>query len=167
MEEEQKKEEGQEEETEASVMAEVSAFADPLRALDADGFRAAMSAGTPANETYFDTRPLGELSVRGKAEPIRAWTVEAAREGRTRLEAGVQRGLTPLVEEHSAALVADLPPDGVRVAPAAAVVDCRLSPAAAFCCGCRGSSSAAATASACQGAPDAAAARCGSRSASR
>src|SRR5439155_77469 len=46
---------------------------------------------------YFDTRPLGELSVRGKAEPIRAWTVEAAREGRTRLEAGVQRGLTPLV----------------------------------------------------------------------
>jgi class 3 adenylate cyclase/ribosomal protein L40E len=30
---------------------------------------------------YFDTRPLGELSVRGKAEPVRAWTVEAAREG--------------------------------------------------------------------------------------
>src|SRR2546426_11532125 len=28
---------------------------------------------------YFDTHPLGELSVRGKAEPIRAWTVEAAR----------------------------------------------------------------------------------------
>jgi class 3 adenylate cyclase/tetratricopeptide (TPR) repeat protein len=46
---------------------------------------------------YFDTRPLGELSVRGKAEPIRAWTVEAAREGRTRLDAGAHRGLTPLV----------------------------------------------------------------------
>src|SRR5437867_10962785 len=46
---------------------------------------------------YFDTPPLGELSVRGKAEPIRAWPVGAAREGRTRLEAGVQRGLTPLV----------------------------------------------------------------------
>src|SRR5258706_2786355 len=46
---------------------------------------------------YFDTRPLGGLSVRGKAEPICAWTVEAAREGRTRLDAGAQRGLTPLV----------------------------------------------------------------------
>jgi class 3 adenylate cyclase/tetratricopeptide (TPR) repeat protein len=46
---------------------------------------------------YFDTRPLGELSVRGKAEPIRAWTVQAAREGRTRLDAGAQRGLTPFV----------------------------------------------------------------------
>ena len=46
---------------------------------------------------YFDTRPLGELSVRGKAEPIRAWIVEAAREGRTRLDAGAQHGLTPLV----------------------------------------------------------------------
>src|SRR5882672_812104 len=46
---------------------------------------------------YFDTRPLGELSVRGKAEPIRAWMVEAAREGRTRLDAGAQRGLTPFV----------------------------------------------------------------------
>ena len=46
---------------------------------------------------YFDTRPLGELSVRGKAEPLRAWTVEAAREGRTRLDAGAHRGLTPLV----------------------------------------------------------------------
>jgi class 3 adenylate cyclase/tetratricopeptide (TPR) repeat protein len=46
---------------------------------------------------YFDTRSLGELSVRGKAEPIRAWTVQAAREGRTRLDAGAQRGLTPFV----------------------------------------------------------------------
>jgi class 3 adenylate cyclase/tetratricopeptide (TPR) repeat protein len=46
---------------------------------------------------YFDTRPLGELSVRGKAKSIHAWTVEAAREGRTRLDAGAQRGLTPLV----------------------------------------------------------------------
>jgi len=46
---------------------------------------------------YFDTRPLGEVSVRGKAEPIRAWIVEAVREGRTRLDAGAQRGLTPLI----------------------------------------------------------------------
>jgi class 3 adenylate cyclase/tetratricopeptide (TPR) repeat protein len=46
---------------------------------------------------YFDTRPLAELSVRGKTEPIRAWAVEAAREGRTRLDVGAQRGLTPLV----------------------------------------------------------------------
>jgi class 3 adenylate cyclase len=46
---------------------------------------------------YFDTRPLGELAVRGKAEPVRAWVVEAARAGVTRLDAGAQRGLTPLV----------------------------------------------------------------------
>ncbi len=48
-------------------------------------------------DDYFYTQPLGELSVRGKAEPIRGWTVAAAREGRTRLDAGAQRGLTPLV----------------------------------------------------------------------
>jgi class 3 adenylate cyclase/tetratricopeptide (TPR) repeat protein len=46
---------------------------------------------------YFETRPLGALSVHGKPDPIRAWVVEAAREGRTRLDAGAQRGLTPLV----------------------------------------------------------------------
>src|SRR5207253_596240 len=33
----------------------------------------------------------------GKADPLRAWIVEAVREGRTRLEAGAQRGLTPLI----------------------------------------------------------------------
>ena len=32
-----------------------------------------------------------------QGEPLRAWTVEAAREGRTRLDAGAHRGLTPLV----------------------------------------------------------------------
>jgi class 3 adenylate cyclase len=46
---------------------------------------------------YFSTRALGELTLKGKTEPVRAWAVESAREGRTRLEAGIERGLTPLV----------------------------------------------------------------------
>src|SRR5262245_47201664 len=57
---------------------------------------------------YFDARALGELSLKGKAQPVRAWSVEAAREGRTRLEAGAQRGLTPLVgRERDLAALAD------------------------------------------------------------
>ena len=35
---------------------------------------------------YFETRPLGELHLKGKAEPCRAWEVSRAREARTRLE---------------------------------------------------------------------------------
>ncbi len=46
---------------------------------------------------YFDTRPLGRLHVKGKAEPIEAWEVAAAHETRTRLEVGAERGLTPFV----------------------------------------------------------------------
>src|SRR2546430_8603996 len=45
---------------------------------------------------YFTAQPLGELSLKGKVEPVRAWAVEAARD-LTRLEAGAQRGLTALV----------------------------------------------------------------------
>jgi class 3 adenylate cyclase len=46
---------------------------------------------------YFETRPLGGLSVKGKAEPVAAWEVVGAREARTRLEIESDRGLTPLV----------------------------------------------------------------------
>jgi len=46
---------------------------------------------------YFDTRPLGEMHLKGKAEPVAAWEVVAAHETRTRLEVEADRGLTPFV----------------------------------------------------------------------
>src|SRR5262249_23692491 len=46
---------------------------------------------------YFEVRALGGLALEGKTQAAHAWAVEAARPGRTRLEAGAQRGLTPLV----------------------------------------------------------------------
>jgi class 3 adenylate cyclase/tetratricopeptide (TPR) repeat protein len=57
---------------------------------------------------YFETRPLGELHLKGKAESIAAWEVGAAHETRTRLEVEADRGgLTPFVgrERELAALV--------------------------------------------------------------
>jgi class 3 adenylate cyclase/tetratricopeptide (TPR) repeat protein len=46
---------------------------------------------------YFDMRPLGEIHLKGKAEPVAAWEVVAAHETRTRLEVEADRGLTPFV----------------------------------------------------------------------
>ena len=46
---------------------------------------------------YFETRPLGEIHLKGKAEAVAAWEVVAAHETRTRLEVEADRGLTPLV----------------------------------------------------------------------
>ena len=46
---------------------------------------------------YFDTQPLGPIHVKGKAEPVAAWEVRAARETVTRLEVEAARGLTPFV----------------------------------------------------------------------
>ena len=46
---------------------------------------------------YFETRPLGALQLKGKAESIAAWEVVAAREARTRLDVEADRGLTPFV----------------------------------------------------------------------
>ncbi len=48
-------------------------------------------------EGYFFTRPLGELSLKGKAEPVRAWEMISARTARTRLDVEAERGLTPYV----------------------------------------------------------------------
>jgi class 3 adenylate cyclase/tetratricopeptide (TPR) repeat protein len=46
---------------------------------------------------YCTTQPLGELLLKGKAEPVRAWEVVAVQETRTRLEVEAERGLTPFV----------------------------------------------------------------------
>jgi class 3 adenylate cyclase len=48
-------------------------------------------------EGYFHTRSLGELQVKGKAEPIRGFELIAAKEARTRLDVAAERGLTPYV----------------------------------------------------------------------
>jgi class 3 adenylate cyclase/tetratricopeptide (TPR) repeat protein len=46
---------------------------------------------------YFETRALGEVQLKGKAEPLAIWEVVAAHESRTRLEVEADRGLTPFV----------------------------------------------------------------------
>lgn len=48
-------------------------------------------------EGYFYTRSLGEIAVKGKSEPVRAWEVISARIARGRLDVEAERGLTPLV----------------------------------------------------------------------
>jgi class 3 adenylate cyclase/tetratricopeptide (TPR) repeat protein len=57
---------------------------------------------------YFALQPLGEVSVKGKALPVRPYRVEGTRSVRSRLEAGSERGLTPLVgRDHELALLRD------------------------------------------------------------
>jgi class 3 adenylate cyclase/pimeloyl-ACP methyl ester carboxylesterase len=46
---------------------------------------------------YFVVHPLGEVTVKGKTAPIRAYQVEVARSVRGRIEAVSETGLTPLV----------------------------------------------------------------------
>ena len=46
---------------------------------------------------YFHTRPLGELSLKGKSGPVRGWEVIGARSARSRLDVEAERGLTPFV----------------------------------------------------------------------
>jgi predicted ATPase len=48
-------------------------------------------------EGYFYTRPLGELTLKGRGEPVQSWEVISAREARTRLDVEAERGLTPYV----------------------------------------------------------------------
>jgi class 3 adenylate cyclase/tetratricopeptide (TPR) repeat protein len=46
---------------------------------------------------YFETARIGEVHLKGKAEPMTAWEVLRARESRTRLEVESEHGLTPFV----------------------------------------------------------------------
>jgi class 3 adenylate cyclase/tetratricopeptide (TPR) repeat protein len=46
---------------------------------------------------YFVIRPLGAQAIKGKAAPVNAYEVVRARGLRTRLEVGVERGLTPFI----------------------------------------------------------------------
>jgi class 3 adenylate cyclase/tetratricopeptide (TPR) repeat protein len=48
-------------------------------------------------EDFFQTSSLGELMLKGKTEPVRAWDVVSAHESRSRLDVQAERGPTPLV----------------------------------------------------------------------
>jgi tetratricopeptide (TPR) repeat protein len=73
-----------------NVAARLQQAGDPGRIMISDGTHRLVAG-------YFHTRPLGEISLKGKAEPIRAWEVISARVARTRLEVEAERGLTPFV----------------------------------------------------------------------
>ena len=64
----------------------------------ADPGRVVISAATHRLiDGYFYTRPLGELSLKGKAEPVLPWELISTRAARTRLEVEAERGLTAFV----------------------------------------------------------------------
>ena len=46
---------------------------------------------------FFEFEDLGEFTVKGKSEPVRAWAIMRERRGRTRLEVSRERGLTPML----------------------------------------------------------------------
>jgi class 3 adenylate cyclase/tetratricopeptide (TPR) repeat protein len=45
---------------------------------------------------FFSFEDLGEFTLKGKSQPVRAWAVTGEMRGRTRLEVSRERGLTPL-----------------------------------------------------------------------
>lgn len=71
-----------------NVAARLQQVADPGRIVISEGTHRLVGG-------YFHTRPLGELALKGKVEPVRAWEVISARVARTRLEVEAERGLTP------------------------------------------------------------------------
>ncbi|MBI3329082.1 MAG: AAA family ATPase, partial [Nitrospinae bacterium] len=73
-----------------NVAARLQAAADPGRIAISEGAYRLVGG-------YFYTRPLGELALKGKAEPVRAWEVISARMARTRLDVEAERGLTPFI----------------------------------------------------------------------
>jgi class 3 adenylate cyclase/tetratricopeptide (TPR) repeat protein len=73
-----------------NVAARLQAAADPGRIVMSDAIHR-LAGG------YFYVRPLGEFTLKGKAEPVRAWEVPSARVARTRLDVEAERGLTPFV----------------------------------------------------------------------
>jgi class 3 adenylate cyclase/pimeloyl-ACP methyl ester carboxylesterase len=73
-----------------NLAARLLALAEPGQILASEEiFRAAGS--------YFVLQPLGEVAVKGKALPVRAYRVEGTRSARSRIEAISDVGLTPLV----------------------------------------------------------------------
>jgi class 3 adenylate cyclase/pimeloyl-ACP methyl ester carboxylesterase len=84
-----------------NLAARLLALAEPGQILVSEEIARAAGA-------YFVLQPLGEVAVKGKALPVRAYRVEAARAVRSRIEAVLERGLTELIgREKELALVRD------------------------------------------------------------
>jgi len=73
-----------------NVAARLQQAADPGRVVISEGVHRLVSG-------YFHTRPLGQLVLKGKADPVEAWEVISGRVARTRLEIEAERGLTSFV----------------------------------------------------------------------
>jgi class 3 adenylate cyclase/tetratricopeptide (TPR) repeat protein len=73
-----------------NVAARLQAAADPGRIVISEATHRLVCG-------YFYTRSLGELSLKGKAEPVGACEVISAQVARTRLDVEAERGLTPFV----------------------------------------------------------------------
>jgi class 3 adenylate cyclase/tetratricopeptide (TPR) repeat protein len=73
-----------------NVAARLQAAADPGRIVISEATHRLVGG-------YFYTRSLGEVPLKGKAEPVRAWEVISAQVARTRLDIEAERGLTPFV----------------------------------------------------------------------
>jgi class 3 adenylate cyclase len=73
-----------------NVAARLQQAADPGRVMISEVTHRLVSG-------YFHTRSVGELALKGKAEPVRGWEVISARVARTRLDVEAERGLTPFV----------------------------------------------------------------------
>ena len=73
-----------------NVAARLQAVADPGRIVISEATHRLVGG-------YFYTRSLGELSLKGKAEPVGAWEVISAQVARTRLDVEAERGLTPFI----------------------------------------------------------------------
>jgi class 3 adenylate cyclase/tetratricopeptide (TPR) repeat protein len=68
-----------------------------LQQVAAPGHVVVSSATHRLIDGYFHTRALGEVTLKGKAEPVPVWELISRRAARTRLEVEAERGLTPFV----------------------------------------------------------------------
>ena len=73
-----------------NVAARMQQAADPGRIFVSEATHRLVSG-------YFHTRPISALTLKGKAEPVRAWEVITARVDRTRIDVSEERGLTAYV----------------------------------------------------------------------
>ena len=80
-----------------TAVGDTTNLASRLLALAEPGQILIGDATIKAVEPYFLLDPLGAVAIKGKAQPVRAARVEGERPVRSRLEAVMERGLTPLV----------------------------------------------------------------------
>jgi predicted ATPase/class 3 adenylate cyclase len=91
-----------------TALGDTTNVAARLQQIAAPG-RVAVSAATHRLiDGYFHTRALGDMALKGKAEPVPVWELVSRRAARTRLEVEAERGLTPFVgRDRELGLLAD------------------------------------------------------------